>query len=179
MILLKNKGIRTRREKSVRISEKNSPVDCFCRRGQAACGAIGALRRKIPSSGPKNKALLRKGFIFIQSEGLVCNRRQAYVIRLLGKRYVIKPIGLYVSFLRIDYIHFFEMLTYRNKLRIKLRLAANCNLSVNSCKAHGQRAKRGDRRVATENPLKQVRKNLYVKTERFFGCICLFTKLFF
>ena len=30
-----------------------------------------------------------------------------------------------------------------------------------------------------KNPLKQVRKNLYVKTERFFGCICLFTKLFF
>ena len=26
----------------------DSPVDCFCRREQAACGAIGALRRKIP-----------------------------------------------------------------------------------------------------------------------------------
>ena len=71
-------------------AEENSPVDCFCRRGQAAGGAIGALRRKIPFSVPKNKALLRKGFIFIQSEGLVCNRRQAYVIRLHGKRYVIK-----------------------------------------------------------------------------------------
>ena len=97
--------------------------------GNEQSEAIGALRRKIPSSGPKNKALLRKGFIFIQSEGLVCNRRQAYVIRLPCKRYVIKSQDLYVLFLRIDYIpptvnniHFFEMITHRNKLRITLLL---------------------------------------------------------
>ena len=53
---------------------------------------------------PKNKALLRKCFIFIQSEGLVCNRRQAYVIRLQRKRYAIQSQDLYVYFLRIDYI---------------------------------------------------------------------------
>ena len=88
--------------------------------GNEQSEAIGALRRKIPSSGPKNKALLRKGFIFIQSEGLVCNRRQAYVIRLPCKRYVIKSQDLYVPFLLIDYIpptvdyiHFFEMITYK------------------------------------------------------------------
>ena len=34
---------------------------------------------------------------FIQSEGLVCNRREAYVIRLPCKRYGIKPQGLYFS----------------------------------------------------------------------------------
>ena len=42
--------------------------------------------------------------IFIQSEGLVCNRRQAYVIGLHSKRYVIKSQDLYVPFLRIDNI---------------------------------------------------------------------------
>ena len=59
---------------------------------------------RVLFGAPKNKALLRKGFIFIQSEGLVCNRRQAYVIRLHSKRYVIKSQDLYVPFLRIDYI---------------------------------------------------------------------------
>ena len=42
--------------------------------------------------------------IFIQSEGLVCHRRQANVIRLHSKRYVIKSQDLYVPFLLIDYI---------------------------------------------------------------------------
>ena len=73
------------------------------------------------SALPKNKALLRKGFIFIQSGGLVCNRRQAYVIRLHSKRYVIKSQDLYVPFIRIDYIppavdyiHFLaKMITFR------------------------------------------------------------------
>ena len=64
----------------------------------------GVDAERIFSGAPKNKALLRKGFIFIQSEGLVCNRRQAYVIRLPCKRYVIKSQDLYVLFLRIDYI---------------------------------------------------------------------------
>ena len=55
-------------------------------------------------AAPKNKALLWKCFIFIQSEGLACNRRQAYVIRLLRKRYVIKALALYVfSFGLITY----------------------------------------------------------------------------
>ena len=35
---------------------------------------------RSPPSPPKNKGLLRKSFVFIQSEGLVCNCRQAYVI---------------------------------------------------------------------------------------------------
>jgi len=30
------------------VAEENSSVNCFRCRGQAACGAIGALRRKIP-----------------------------------------------------------------------------------------------------------------------------------
>ena len=51
---------------------------------------------QVRLAAPKNKALLRKCFIFIQSEGLVCNRRQAYVIRLQRKRYVIKSQDLYV-----------------------------------------------------------------------------------
>ena len=62
---------------------------------------------------------------FIQSEGLVCNRRQAYVISSPCELYVIKPQGLYVSFLRIDYIpptvgyiQHCVLITYRNKLRI-------------------------------------------------------------
>ena len=56
----------------------------------------------IPPGGPKNKVLLRKGFIFIQSEGLVCNRRKAYVICSQSELHVIKSQDLYVPFLRID-----------------------------------------------------------------------------
>ena len=60
---------------------------------------------------PKNKGLLRLSFIFIQSEGLVCNRRKAYVISSQSELYVIKSQDLYVPFLRIDYIPFFERIT--------------------------------------------------------------------
>ena len=79
--------------------------------GNEQSEAIGALRRKIPSSGPKKRTKWKL-------RSFLSNPKDWYVIRLLGKRYVIKPIGLYVSFLRIDYIHFFEMITHRNKLRI-------------------------------------------------------------
>ena len=45
-------------------------------------------------AGQKKTSLC--GVFFIQSEGSICNRRQAYVIRLPCKRYVIKPSALYV-----------------------------------------------------------------------------------
>ena len=46
-----------------------------------------------PSSAAKKIDNLRQKVVdfFIQSEGLVCNRREAYVIRLRSKRYGIKP----------------------------------------------------------------------------------------
>ena len=57
------------------------------------------------SGAPKNKALLLKCFIFIQSEGLVCNCRQAYVISSQSELYVTKASALYVfSFGLITYI---------------------------------------------------------------------------
>ena len=43
-------------------------------------------------AGQKNDNLRQKVVVFfIQSEGLACNRCQAYVIRLPCKRYGIKP----------------------------------------------------------------------------------------
>ncbi len=117
--------IRRRRFEQGGSSKTNCNLSVNGCKARVRVGGVDAER--IFSGAPKNKALLRKGFIFIQSEGLVCNRRQAYVIRLPCKRYVFKSQDLYVLFLRIDYIpptvdniHFFEMLTYRNKLRITI-----------------------------------------------------------
>ena len=57
-LLWQNKrGIRTRREQT-QSAEENSPVDCFCRRGQGAKRREGAREctEKIPNSPPKWKA---------------------------------------------------------------------------------------------------------------------------
>ena len=69
-------------------------------------------------------------FIFIQSEGLACNRRKAYVISSLCELYVIKAYALYVFNIRIDYIppavdyiHGAAVITYRNKLRITCKVS--------------------------------------------------------
>ena len=35
------------------LAEENSPVDCFCRRGNERSEAIGALRRKTPTVSTK------------------------------------------------------------------------------------------------------------------------------
>ena len=45
-------------------AEENSPVDCFCRRGQAARGAIDALHRKNPlCSTKKTNSSFLGGFV--------------------------------------------------------------------------------------------------------------------
>ena len=51
------RGIRTRREQTWS-AEENSPVDCFCRRGQEAKLREGAQEctEKIPNSPPKKRA---------------------------------------------------------------------------------------------------------------------------
>ncbi len=51
------RGIRTRREQT-QSAEENSPVDCFCRRGQGAKRREGAQEctKKIPNSPPKKRA---------------------------------------------------------------------------------------------------------------------------
>ena len=46
---------------------------------------------------------------YVISHKRVCNRRRRMLSRFS------------VYFLRIDYIHFFEMITYRNKLRITFK----------------------------------------------------------
>ena len=67
--------------------------------GNEQSEAIGALRRKIPFSVPKNKALLRKGFIFIQSEGLVCNP--------FARQTVCHQADRLVCFFSSDWLHTF------------------------------------------------------------------------
>ena len=49
------RGIRTRREQT-QSAEENSPVDCFCRRGQGAKRREGAREctEKIPNSPPRS-----------------------------------------------------------------------------------------------------------------------------
>ena len=66
---------------------------------------------QVQQGEPKNKALLRKCFIFIQSEGLVCN--------LTAGEYVIaEGVWHHASaciLLRIDYIQHFVLIPYRRQ----------------------------------------------------------------
>ena len=68
-----------------------------------------------PVRGAKKKDRFKDGLFSIQSEGLACNRRQAYVITRS-----VYGITAGVFFLRIDYIpptvdfiHHFVMIPYR------------------------------------------------------------------
>ena len=81
------RGIRTRREQT-QSAEENSPVDCFCRRGQGAKRREGAREcaEKIPCSPPKRKAGCKACFLLWQNkkrdsnkEGAdtVCGRKQS------------------------------------------------------------------------------------------------------
>ena len=79
------RGIRTRREQT-QSAKENSPVDCFCRRGQGATRRCTGVRRKNPLLSAKTKSR-SQGLLFAlakQKEGfeqggsrLVCGRKQS------------------------------------------------------------------------------------------------------
>ena len=74
-------------------------VKVSCRpRHKETLGTARGPRSGSSPSAPAKKRHRFCGVFFIQSEGLVCNRRQAYVISSQCELYVIKASALYVFF---------------------------------------------------------------------------------
>ena len=77
--------------------EKTRSITKRSKRVRRLCFWPWVSQVRVLFEAPKKREAWKSFSFFIQSEGLVCNRRQAYVIRLRCKWYGIKPQGLYFS----------------------------------------------------------------------------------
>ena len=89
------RGIRTRREQT-KSAEENSPVDCFCRRGQGAKRREGAQEctEKIPNSPPKWRAGRKACFLLWQNKKRVRTRREQNCLRKKTVRWTVFADGV-------------------------------------------------------------------------------------